>query len=148
VVFVSLGIAVLLLQNFYLLSSFKQLLNNVTVAQLPDQTQMVPYPYNSGPSTEPTAPNANNATKNNPYENDAAMLFAALMTPCKKCNRPLASNDCDHPHGAKVTKELIYQMLAAGKGKSEIVGYFVKTYGIDVLTPQAKAIYQQRHKNS
>lgn len=131
--FMSLILIVVVLQNFYLISSLKQLLGSVTIAGAPVDE-----------GGNPVAATASDAVM--PESDDAAMVFAALMTPCGKCNLPLMDNQCNHPHGAKETKALINKMFRDGKTKREVIAFFIGKYGNDILTPEAQAIYRQIHK--
>lgn len=138
--FACLLLGVVVAQNFYLVGRFNKLLNDVTVAAAPYDSSMgggMGAPAMSG------APSSNEVTAESP---DSAMVFAALMTPCGRCNKLLADNNCSHPHGAIETKRLINQMFKEGKSKHEVVGYFVGKYGEKILSPQALAIYKQKNR--
>ena len=91
----------------------------------------------AGSSTKPSA-----AVK--PTSREEQLLFSALMSPCDGFTKSMLESSCKDATNGKLQ---IQTMLKDGQGKKEIFSYFINKYGAQVLSEQARTIYQANRAN-
>ncbi len=120
------GVLAILLQNLFVIERLKKVEADNQTLLAAQQAQFLVFPESQ----------------------EAGILFRALKTPCGKCDRVLAENNCVHANGAQASKVLINNMFREGKTKKEVFAFFIDRYGKEILTPEAQAIFQSQHPES
>ena len=79
---------------------------------------------------------------------DADVIAGRLMCQCGGCSLPIT--ECDHQgcSSAEPMHEQVRQMVAEGQSEDAIIGYFVNTYGGQVLYTPAPAPEQDIGQNA